>query len=619
MIRFAFCALLMLLASSAYADSATQTNWSGGPGVWGPVTSFGSEFYSDSGVEYYSTSGGVSLDLIDQVWAHDVDTSYDGSICARAADVDGDGDLDVVGAAYFADDVTWWENADGLGSMWVEHVVDDDLNEASSVCSEDFDCDGDRDVAATSLDEDGILWWENLDGSGDLWSRHSIDDQFQGARSIRAEDIDGDGIIDLLGASSSLTQIAWWRNLGGAWSNRNIIAGDAVGAQCVCVGDIDGDGTLDVVGNSNGAEISWWDNLDHAGIPGPGTSWEQHLVAVHFMDVYDVHCADVNGDGDLDIIGAANASGIVDDISWWENVDGVGGSWTKHIVDGSFWGAHSVDAADMDEDGDMDILGACWYQAAKDITWWENLDGLGTSWKIHVVAPTVPGASSVQAADLDGDGILDILGSSRTWDFIAWWDVKTYPPEGWLVSSVLDVSCGPDWGALDWTADAPAGTSVAFQVRSSADPDSTAMGPWSDTLFVPCSLHGILPDWEQYIQYRALLMTQDIDITPSLQSVTISWDALGLPGTPDPSGFALLPVRPNPSAGMAGIEFCLPEASPVEIMVFDLSGRLVSSVAASEYSPGYHTVVVEDLPPGIYICRMSAGEFTAARRFVVVE
>ena len=220
---------------------------------------------------------------------------------------------------------------------------------------------------------------------------------------------------------------------------------------------------------------------------------------------------------------------------------------------------------------------------------------------------------------MNGDGILDIIGASWGAGRIAWWDALTLAPEGWLVSSVLDVSCGPDWGTLDWTMDAPAGTSVTFQIRSSTDPDSTMMGPWSDTLYAPCSLHGILPDWEQYVQYKAILETEDVDMTPSLQSLTITWNSLGLEGGSVPFIFELLPVMPNPCVGTVEIEFYVPEASIVALMIFDVSGRQVEAAPSAVYPVGYCSVEIASLPSGVYICRMRAGEFEATQRFVVIE
>lgn len=44
--------------------------------------------------------------------------------------------------------------------------------------------------------------------------------------------------------------------------------------------------------------------------------------------------------------------------------------FTEHTIDGSFYRAKSVFATDVDGDGDVDILGAAF--SADDITWWEN-------------------------------------------------------------------------------------------------------------------------------------------------------------------------------------------------------------------------------------------------------
>ena len=96
-----------------------------------------------------------------------------------------------------------------------------------------------------------------------------------------------------------------------------------------------------------------------------GQSWTEHDIDAAFSNANSVYAVDVDGDGDMDVLGAAfNAN----DITWWEN-DG-SESFTEHTIDGSFNGAYSVCAADVDGDGDMDVLGAAYN--ADDITWWEN-------------------------------------------------------------------------------------------------------------------------------------------------------------------------------------------------------------------------------------------------------
>jgi hypothetical protein len=114
------------------------------------------------------------------------------------------------------------------------------------------------------------------------------------------------------------------------------------------------------------------------------------------------------------------------------------------------------------------------------------------------------------------------------------------------------------------------------------------------------------------------LESDDPEFTPTLHDVTLNWDPTGIEGGEDPAILALLPFSPNPSA-LPAVRFGLPEPASVEFSVFDLSGRLVSEIHGEEYSPGFHDVLLGDLSPGIYFCRMIAGDFTATQSFVVID
>ncbi len=607
--------LIISSITVANADSATQTDWSGGAGIWGPVTEFGIEFYYDSGIACYSGSGDIALGMIDDVVGHNVDDDFKAASSVYSQDIDGDGDMDILGSAYDGHEIVWWENLDGSGTSWTEHTVDGTFIYAESVYSEDIDGDGDMDVLGGNKEE--VVWWENVDGTGTSWIEHTVDGNFSFAESVYSEDIDGDGDMDVLGASLSLDEITWWENVNGSgtsWTKHTIAAG-FLGASSVYSEDIDGDGDMDVLGaGGSNYKIAWWEN-----VTGSGTLWITHTVEDYFKDPRCVYSEDIDGDGDMDVLGAANGDGINDDISWWENANGSGTSWVKHIVDGNFWGAYSVYSEDLDNDGDMDILGACYYQADRDITWWENLNGSGTSWAAHLVDPNLGGANSVYSEDINDDGIMDVLGAGRSWDDITWWEILSYPSEGSLVSSVLDVECSPAWGTIDWSALEPLETSISFQLRSSDDPDISAMGPWSDTFYVPRSLEGILTDGEQYVQYKVILETSDPDNTPSLDEVMLTWDPLGIFGDTGSDFFELLPFYPNPACNAPSVRFGLPEVSAVELSIFDVSGRLLEQISTEEYSAGYHSVFLDELSPGIYFCRMISGEFMATQRFVVIE
>ena len=122
----------------------------------------------------------------------------------------------VLGAAESADDITWWENTAGDGTAWVEHTVDAEFDGAWSVFATDVDGDGDVDVLGGASQADDIAWWENTTGDGTTWIEHTVDSDFD-ARSVFATDLDGDGDVDVLGGAHA-HDIAWWENRGGQFA-----------------------------------------------------------------------------------------------------------------------------------------------------------------------------------------------------------------------------------------------------------------------------------------------------------------------------------------------------------------------------------------------------------------
>jgi hypothetical protein len=597
---------VLLLASLAAAQTASQSDWSGGPGVWGPVATWGSSFWKESGCSWLADPGSVTIGT---GLNHPVDEAFNGARSIHSNDIDGDGDMDVLGAGDNADAINWWENADGLGTAWIEHPIDEAVIEARSVYSDDIDGDGDIDVLGGATWGFGIAWWENVDGFGTTWIEHNVDPDFDGAWGLYSADIDGDGDIDVLGAAWWDNDIAWWENIDGLGTTwiKHTIEGEFRHAASVYADDINGDGDMDVLGAAwDDDEIAWWENVD-----GLGTTWVKHTVTPNFAGAISVHSNDIDGDGDTDVIGAAE---ILHAVYWWENVNGTGDTWVTHSIDTALDGASSVHSNDLDGDGDIDVLGCAYF--ADRIAWWENSDGLGSTWIKHTLDPELDYADCVYSADVNGDENIDILATFRDADLVAWWDLHAYPGDARLESSILSTGCDPDWGTLLWSSQTPPGTAVSFQLRASDD--YMQMGDWSDTIVSPCALHGILEDNANYIQYRAFLTTADPDTTPTLFDLTVTWDPLGT-GDSEPSGTCLLPVTPNPSGPCPSIGFNLAEEGITEISVYDLSGRLVYEVGPSEYPSGYYSIQLQPLGSGIYFITMQAGEFTAIRRFAVVE
>ncbi len=235
--------------------------------------------------------------------------------------------------------------------------------------------------------------------------------------------MDGDGDMDIVSASQGDSTIAWYENDGAAdpsWTAADIDT-NADNARSVFAADMDGDGDMDIVSASyNDDTIAWYEN-DGAADP----SWTAADIATSANGGHSVFVADMDGDGDMDILSASQSD---DTIAWYEN-DGVADpSWTAADIDTNADNARSVFAADMDGDGDMDILSAS--HSDDTIAWYENDGAADPSWAAADIDTNADGASSVFAADMDNDGDMDIISASLSDDTIAWYenDAGEKPP-----------------------------------------------------------------------------------------------------------------------------------------------------------------------------------------------
>ena len=197
------------------------------------------------------------------------------AISIITADIDGDGDQDVLSASSGNEPyepqgkITWYENTDGNGNFGEEQLITDDIWVAHGVHASDIDGDGDVDVLAVSSWDHKLTWYENTDGNGDFGLEHLILSSNPGFNSVYAADIDSDGDIDVLSASATSDEIAWYENLdgNGTYGDQHEISTIADGARSVFTIDIDDDGDQDVLSASFADDkIAWYENLGVIGV-----------------------------------------------------------------------------------------------------------------------------------------------------------------------------------------------------------------------------------------------------------------------------------------------------------------------------------------------------------------
>lgn len=339
----------------------------------------------------------------------------DGPQSVFAADIDGDSYKDVLSANKFASTLTWYKNM-GNGTFGTQQIISS-LNQPLKINAADLDGDNDMDILATAPFSDLVVWYKNLDGNGSFSAGIVIANDADGANDVIAIDIDGDLDLDVISASDS-SGLAWYENLDGIgnFSSTKIISTTLPNCRSVFAADIDGDGDFDLVTNASGSQnLFWFENLDGLGAFGP-----KQFVAVTTTYVNSVFCADLDGDDDLDIV---TAIPVGDVIAWHENLDGLGDFGGEQVITTQADFARSVFATDLDNDNDMDVLSAS--STDNKIAWYENTDGLGNFSTQQVITTSAVSAHSVFAADLDNDGDMDVLSASQNDDKIAWYENLT--------------------------------------------------------------------------------------------------------------------------------------------------------------------------------------------------
>ncbi|MCZ4408253.1 FG-GAP-like repeat-containing protein [Cryomorphaceae bacterium 1068] len=542
------------------------------------------------------------------------------------SDVDGDGDEDVLISGNFG--ITpqgpvpgfpkLYTNDDGTFTL-VENTPFE-LIYASTLAFSDIDGDGDEDLLITggngnASDQTLAKLYSNDGGTFNLIEDTPFTGVIDG--SIAFSDVDGDGDEDLFITGSNTTggtvSANLYTNDGGSFNLIEDTPFVGVRYGDIAFADIDGDGDEDLLITGRNQSFSPVAELYSNDGGNFSLIEDTPFEAVSYSSAA---FSDIDGDGDKDVLITGSNSMGQGSVGLYTND---GGNFT--LVTGTPFSpgiSGSVDFADVDGDGDEDVL----------ITGRPSVFSGRTSLYSNeggnfTLVPDDPFTDVSQSAaafsDVDEDGDEDVLIVGRA-NVIIGYIAKLYrnttdeciDPFPAVDESSLNTTFLGDSYLVEWD---PVPGQIACQLQLlTADGE----GIKRTTLFGDDVDSAVIPDFllEPNTEYKWRVRC-GCSVEPIIAGPFSSFQFFTTPGVPP-----MISSSPNPSEGQAFVNFTVVEEGYATLEVFDMSGRLVDVIFAGLAQPNADYRFEYDgsaLPNGVYLYLLTTENEVVTEKFMIAR
>lgn len=236
------------------------------------------------------------------------------------------------------------------------HFLDSTLTLANTLRLADLDNDGDMDVIAGSEVKNQLKFYENIGGM--QFNIHLISDSVKRIYGLEVGDINNDGKVDIICASEEMQNVIAFINLGNQLFSKRELCNNAK-SQCIAIDDMNGDGNLDLICASKVT------NSIH--VHDDPSNWISYndIVDLRGADVHSMITTDIDLNGEVDIIysgfSTSKPSGISHSSKILKLLQ-INGEYFKDSYDVFTSYVYNITQNDIDNDGDKDLIYSCMFQ-----------------------------------------------------------------------------------------------------------------------------------------------------------------------------------------------------------------------------------------------------------------